>query len=415
MSEGGPTVREVGEDLRLIRSALAGRIAPFLSSLLFRPRIVLTEAVETAGVTDRTMYINPRFWKELNFVEKTYVASHEVLHMALLHLQRERAEVPDWEENPDKHRLWNYAADAVVFRFLQGLISCRTLESKAVSPVTVSKLTGEPVGRIEQMSAEDIYRLLLKHVKKVEIQVDLLCGERGGEVVQEGDSSLAGASVEEARELWKSFLSRAYSLQRLAGTVPAGLERAVREILRPRINPKSLIKQMVREGLDSTVVSDWKRPSRRYEGLPGIKRFTLPAIWCLIDASGSISERDLRLELGTVYEFARITTVHCVSFDTEAYEFVTGRNAREVVTKVAKKIKGGGGTKIEKALTETLKRMKPKDVVLLLTDGEIFDIDEERVISLLNEVASRASVAAFCLVSDKELQVPGWRSIQLWR
>jgi predicted metal-dependent peptidase len=211
----------------------------------------------------------------------------------------------------------------------------------------------------------------------------------------------------------KDFVAQAYTVQRTAGYIPEGVKRLVDSLLKPKFDPRTLLRQAVREGLGKTVAQDWQKRSRRYPDLPGVKRFTVPKIWALVDASGSVTEQDLKLELGTLYKFAGVAEVEAVSFDTEAYEFVKGKRPSEVITRIALRIRGGGGTCIRKALEETLKRMKNRDVVSILTDGEIYDLEQDKVKQLLAQIAHRASACFFALVTDKDLQIPGWRVIHL--
>lgn len=412
------SARKIAEDLEDIRAALSGRQAPFFGSLLARARVIATTSVERAGVDDKTIiYVNPDWWKTLNFLEKAYVASHEVSHAGACHGIRERSRVQNPEKNPAGHKLFNYASDAIVFRMLEHLIRCPPIEKDSIGPQWVSEQTSAPIDEIEKMTVEEVFDLLKKHVKVVKVGFicDIIPGHGPkGEVVQKGDPAFRkGTAPDKVKGAWKSFVSRAYMAQRMAGTVPAGIERFVNGLIKPKLDPRALIRRAVRVGIGKTIVSDWKRKSRRYPGvLPGIKRLTTPTIWNLIDSSGSITEDDLKLELGTVYEFSRHAKVVAISFDTEAYEPVSGRRPSDVITRIAKKIHGGGGTEIRKALELTLKQMRYKDIVLVLTDAAIFDLETEPVKQLLAQVAYRASVCAFLTV-DKEPKIPQWRSIKL--
>lgn len=412
------SARKIAEDLEDIRAALSGRQAPFFSSLLARAHVIATTSVERAGVDDRTwIYINPEWWKKLNFLEKAYICCHESGHAAGYHPLREKAKVPTPEKNPADHKLFNCGGDAIVFRMLEHLIRCPPIEKDSISPRWVSEQTGAPIDEIEKMAVEEVFDLLKKHVKVVKVGFirDIIPGHGPkGNVVQKGDPAFReGTAPDKVKDAWKGFVSRAYMTQRMAGTVPAGIERFVNGLIKPKIDPRSLIRHAVRVGIGKTIVSDWKRKSRRYpDVLPGIKRLTTPTIWNLVDASGSITENDIKLELGTVYEFSRHAKVVAVSFDTEAYEPVSGRRPSDVITRIVKKIRGGGGTEIQKALELTLKQMRYKDIVLVLTDGHVFDLETEPVKQLLAQVAYRASVCAF-LTIDKENHIPQWRSIKL--
>lgn len=392
----------IKEDIEYIRAALAGGLAPFISSLLARPRIVASEKVEIAGVDSfGTMYINPISWENLSVPDKVYVAAHEAVHLAFWHPGRRGTRDP---------KLWNLAADSVTWVILRGLIRA-PMENTAVSPKFIARICGKEEKEIERMAVEEIYNLLigLKKVVLLELTAtrdDLLSNPLAGEVIQEGDPGTGDP------ENWKVWVAQAEILQRNAGTVPAGLERAIRDLLLPDVDPKALIRGAIRVGLGKVLASDWKKRSKRYLDLPGIKGFTVPEIWALVDTSGSISEDDLKLELGTVYEFSRMAKIHTICFDAQAYEEILARNPSEVISVVAKKLKGGGGTMIRGALEKTLERMGYKDVILVLTDGHIYDLDE--VQPLLQVVAGRASLAAF-LSLDHLPAVPGWRVIKIRR
>jgi predicted metal-dependent peptidase len=416
--------------MKRIRATLCGK-APFITSLLCRARIVESKAVPTAGIDKRTViYINPDFWDKLDFPKRTWVISHELFHGSLLHPLREGSRVPNPEKDPSRHLVWNIAADAVANTVLAELIRNPEMERFAVTADRITSMTGTDPEEVRKMSVEEIFDLLMERAVVVEVEVDIApglsseeengeCvvrganGEEKGKVIQGGDPALTKGSPSEIREAWKNHVSRAYMAQKTAGTMPAGLERIVDEFIRPSIDPRSLIRRAIRYGLGRLVLSDWRRPSRRYpDTLPWVRRLRVPNIWAMIDSSASIDNDELSLFLGTVYEFAKQTEIKVVSWDTEAYEFVTARKPAEVISKVKKHIRGGGGTMIRKALGQTAQRMKKEDIVLVLTDMEIYDLAEPPVQQLLAAVAAKASACAFC-TTHKETPVEGWRVIKL--
>jgi len=420
----------MSEDIKRIRAALCSKV-PFITSLLRRARIIETRAVPRAGIDKKTtIYINPDFWEGLDFVEKTWVISHELLHACFLHSLREGNRVTDYD--PVKHEVWNYAADTVVNTVLEEFIRSPQMELFAVTADSVAAATKTDPEEIRKMSVEEVFDLLMKHsaVHKIKVEIDIISGlsseEENGEctvrgtngkekgtVIQEGDPAFTKGSPSEIREAWKNYVARAYMAQKTAGNMPAGFERIVDEFITPSIDPRSLIRRAIRYGLGKLILSDWRRPSRRYPDiLPWTRRLKMPNIWALVDCSGSIGDCELKLFLGTVYEFAKQAEIKTVSWDTEAYEFVTAKKLAEVYTKVRKRIRGGGGTEIRKVLECVVQRMKKDDIVLVLTDGEIYDLDDPAVQRLLAVTAANAGACAFC-TTHKETPVRGWRAIKL--
>ena len=98
--------------------------------------------------------------------------------------------------------------------------------------------------------------------------------------------------------------------------------------------------------------------------------------------------------------------------DARAYDIIEAKTRNEVITKVLKNLRGGGGTKIHGALKKTLENMRFRDAITVFTDGDIYDIDLFEVKQLLSNIASKASIAIL-VSTHRELNVPGWRFIKL--
>jgi predicted metal-dependent peptidase len=130
-----------------------------------------------------------------------------------------------------------------------------------------------------------------------------------------------------------------------------------------------------------------------------------------VDTSGSIGEQELSLFLGTLQEFRSQTEITVTCWDAEAYETVKVRG-RDILPWVKGKIKGGGGTVIAPALKKTLEKMKPGDIVVVLTDGYIYDKTDAKTRDLAARIAGRSGASIF-LWTGEEVSMPGWRSIRL--
>ena len=117
--------------------------------------------------------------------------------------------------------------------------------------------------------------------------------------------------------------------------------------------------------------------------------------------------------LGVIYRVLRNRVpVEVTSWDTMSYETITLRKPEEVVSKLRRKLRGWGGTEIRDFIFRVKRVMKPNDIVIVLTDGEIFDIDSEEVKRAMYDVALKSSVALF-VYTDRAHDIKGWRSIKL--
>ena len=423
-------MEEVRRELDILRTQLRLQF-PFFASLLHKVRVILEDTGELVHVTPDNELCVGRTLMDLGRRERLFVLAHGILHVALLHARR----------GIDKERMrWNLAADVVVNRAL----------SLAGLDVPAGAVTGErlklPSGW-ENQTVEGIYQMLPPTLELLGMMpgagmmpgVDLpvpsggerkpeeqgvLGGKKEGEreprtgkekkrvVVQEGELTLyERLDGEELQRRWQRELHKAWQLAKTAGRYPAGLERWIEHLLKPPTDVRALLRAYLREGLGRTVVVNWLRPSRKNPDLPWVKRLGLPVIHALVDTSGSIDERELSLFLGTLQEFRSQTEITVTAWDAEAYETVKVRG-HDILPWLRGKMKGGGGTVIAPALKKTLERMRAGDMVVVLTDGYIYDIKERETKDLMARVAAKASAAIF-LWTGAEVRAPGWRSLEL--
>jgi predicted metal-dependent peptidase len=351
--------------------------------------------------------VNPEFFSGLDFREGCWVLLHEVLHAAFYDVRRGEDE------------LFNYVSDGVNNTLLSSWIRPPgRLERFAVTVGSIrSALTALGIAMppdLEQMTKEEIYRLFPRrgggggYGGRIERDLNV---DGAGEPVQEGDVEVYGGSTpREVAEGWKREVAKAYTSQKVAGRVPAALQRMVDELLESKVDWRSLLRQAFYNGFGRTVVSTYMRPSRRVDELPGIRRFTLPTVRVLIDTSGSIGERELSQFLGEVRELAGRSPVEARCWDAEAYEAVRVERPGDVLSRL--RPYGGGGTVIAPALRKTLEEMRLRDIVVVLTDGEIYDMSSDETVRLFGEVGSRASVAVFCS-THREHDIPGWHFVKV--
>jgi predicted metal-dependent peptidase len=403
-------VEQIRLDLRDVR-VFCGRYFPFVVIPLSYMRIVASESVLTAGVDEAgTLAINPEWWNSLDAEAKRYVAIHEALHVCLCHPFRRKGFDPI---------IYNIAADGKINSSMEEA----NVPSISYSPgdhITLNKIsqqTGINVEALQRMSTEEIARELEEDAVKVVVKCgvseggvsrDLLDGNVGGEVVQEGSVT----ERKDAKELegeWKRILERARDFAKQAGNMPTALERIVNEILEVK-PPWHLV---LRFGIKnhSKQDSSFAYPSRRGDDYPGYYGYHY-TVWCLIDASGSISQEELRHFLGVVKYEARKADIYAISWDAEAYEVLKATRPADVARRIAPKMRGGGGTVVSPVLRKVFSLMKPNDAVIVLTDGDISDAEKDETKQLFRKVSAKAGFAMLGY-THKPVDAPGFATARI--
>jgi predicted metal-dependent peptidase len=167
--------------------------------------------------------------------------------------------------------------------------------------------------------------------------------------------------------------------QKNRGTLPAGLVRWAEEVLKPKVNWREQLKRVVRgaisEGFGQRLDYSLRRPNRRLSVyhplyLPSLQGEYRPRVACVVDTSGSISDRELTqalAEVRAVLEQLRvpITIIPCDAVPYEAIQVMRGSDW----LKVREGLRGGGGTDMVAGLRAALELTPKPDAVIVLTDG----------------------------------------------
>ncbi|MEM4762231.1 MAG: VWA-like domain-containing protein [Thermofilum sp.] len=162
-----------------------------------------------------------------------------------------------------------------------------------------------------------------------------------------------------------------------AGTIPGWAKRIVDELLKPRVNWRSILRQYLSQGM--RVKRTWSRESRKIEGVPGKTLYGKPRIAVLVDVSGSITDRQfaefLSELLGILGEASRVDVIF---WDTEVKAVRTVKHKSEIPRLEAQ---GGGGTMIREALEHAVKA--DYDEIIIMSDWDIADLDDPAVRAML--------------------------------
>jgi predicted metal-dependent peptidase len=193
------------------------------------------------------------------------------------------------------------------------------------------------------------------------------------------DPSTNALSDFDRQALQEEVARRIVEHQKERGTAPAGWLRWAEAILKPKVNWREQLKRILRgvisEGLGHRLDYSYRRPHRRsavYHPiyLPALQGEYKPRVACVVDTSGSISDRELMqslAEVRAVLEALRIpvTIIPCDAVPYEAIRVFHGSDW----LKVRQGLSGGGGTDMVAGLNAAL-ALKPKpEAVIVLTDG----------------------------------------------
>ena len=444
--------------------------SPFVGSILYKLRVLkTTKLAEIAGVDKRgNLYINEERFKKFSLESRAFIVAHEVLHAAFRHAFRgERVESKelfniaadvivnealidnDFRYRDDLHPLRAHMVSSQIgksedeikrwsverlYRELlkhaipyggggggsrpcpngsggESTSSGRAGENEKKEGGDGSSSTGSTSTGSEHGKCGESTRGVGEEWKRLGEERDLtgdFVSEQEGEVIREGDGTLYEGSENELEERWKEVLENAQLAAKMAGREPLGAMLAeINSILKPKVDWRALLRTAVSIGLQKHI-STWKRLSRKSDDFPGFQRYGLREVYAIVDTSGSISESELRQFLGEIYGAAKCAKVLVRCFDADVYEKLEVKRPSDAKV-IAKKMRGGGGTRITPALKKTLQEMRSGSVVVVMADGHLFD--EEEAKPLFTAIATRGK--GVIVTTDKTVDAPGWTQISL--
>ena len=342
---------------------------PFFGTLLFRLKGRETRSVETMATDGVTLFYNPDFVDSLSAAELSGVLAHEVLHPGLQHHIR--------RGNRSLIR-WNKACDF------------------AINPLIIDAGLSLPKdvlfeARFRGMSAERIYNLLSEEEEHGDggsqrDESQQTAGHASGPddgspnapvtpggVGQVLDAPVAeeagGKGADEQARDWHIAVEQAETLSKLAGKIPAGLERCIAGAEEARVDWRELL----RRSWSQTNAADysWLRPNRRHiwQGfyLPGVVREGVGVAVVAVDCSGSVSPRQLSLfeaEIRSILEGQRPELVYVLYFDATVHKVDVYQPGQPINLSPV----GGGGTDFRPCFDWIEENGVSPQIMVFLTD-----------------------------------------------
>jgi predicted metal-dependent peptidase len=424
---------------RWIRSAISWLVArePFFGFFLLETPIYASRRVDTACTDGSRIYVNPDFFAQLDGAQRAFVLLHEAGHILLMHvprLRRFRGKASDAAAN--------LAADAKTNQIILGSLPemAGAKELAPVLPETLVELFGLEPDFAEKASAEEILEEILRRQPRQPRGGGAIGGPLGGgqpqqgrtwsgeegaaegepqgepqqgplgddiikapdgpggedEVLNPGDEKKGAGeprSPAEEIERVKQRILNSWAAAKAAGRVPAGIERAVKELVKPKVDWRRLLRTFMSELLGGPHVRrTWSRPSRKAPGVyPGTISYAPGKVVVLVDTSGSIGEKELQRFVSEVYAIARdVASVHVIPWDAKAYDPIEIKYPGDVLNV---KLTGGGGTMLGSALRLARDKFPDAAAYVILSDWDIADIDDPEVQRMLQEMGPRLVAA----------------------
>ena len=329
---------------------------PFFAGLLCRRKIVVTDAVPTAAVSDKgVVYVNPEFSEKLTLDQNVFVLAHECMHVVFAHRLRKYGR---------NHEVWNVACDAVINHMLKACGVGSPIEGMVFFDWVTNDTT-----------AEEVYDRLCKEGG---VDDSNSSGGIGGDLTTETpDGNGTGntpsdTEVKTAVQQGKMEIASAYQAERLRGAGTGSLGDIVKAILEEKIPWFELLEKYMVARCQTHL--SWGRPNKRYlrtAYLPGKTR--QPAMGKVVigvDTSGSISDEEIAKFLGhlsliceqcdpesvdVLYTTDKV--VHEEHYDRGEYDFAPVHN------------RWNGGTDMCAVTRWAEEHCEDAEVVVIFTDG----------------------------------------------
>lgn len=327
------------------------------------------EEVMVAAVDEtlRTIYLNPA--AGLSEQETRFVLAHEILHVALRHMDRQRGR---------DHYLWNVACDYVINDWL---IQMQVGSAPALGLLHDLELRG--------LSAEEVYDRIAVDLRRMR-KLQTLAGQQGDMLQRRLRTDRVPFTDLDA--FYKEQLGKGLMLHESQGRglLPAGLLEEIRALLQPPIPWEvELARWFDHHFPPIETRRTYARLSRRQSATPDIPRPHVgpDSRWrdgrtfgVVLDTSGSMDKHTLAKALGCIASYAEakeVPAVRVVCCDAAPYD-LGYLPAQDITHRV--QIQGRGGTVLQPAITllENSADFPKEGPLLIITDADCDHLDVRR-------------------------------------
>lgn len=243
----------------------------FISNVMLALKVEESGAIPTAATEGTKLMFNPEFFLGLSPKERVFLLLHETWHVI--------------QEDPLRMKKAKYPK---VMNFAQDYYINQRLVDEGFTMIQGGLYDKKYAG----MTVVAIYDDLVKHGSEQEEQ-NPLAGD-----VQEAEGT--PEEQKEAQTKVQEIISKAVmqaEISNQAGTIPEDIMRRVEDIRNPKLSWHQILEHYMQERVFDEY--SWARRNRRISSiyLPSLWNEGMGEIRCYVDCSGSISQKELALEV----------------------------------------------------------------------------------------------------------------------
>jgi predicted metal-dependent peptidase len=326
-----------------------------------------TEDVPIAATDGTHVFLNPVTFLAMTLAERVFVLGHEVAHAMFGHCEwlhgcRMKNEVryPDGTVLRYNDQAMNVALDF----FINAMLVDSGIGQMPKVGCYDKKYTTE-------MPSLDIYRKIYKDANLPDgFDQHLPPGTGSGQQPQQ-------AVQDRNEQVWKTEIAAALASAKAQGNLPAAMERALGQMLDPKVNWQEHIRALFSRKIGSGG-NDWRRPDRRMMTrkhrivTPGRSGFGCDTIVVGVDTSGSIGQQTLAHffgEMGGILEDLNPRELVVIWCDAHVHQVDNLFDVTDLYDLSKKPVKGGGGTDFVPVFEKVTELGITPDALVYLTDG----------------------------------------------
>lgn len=371
-----PILSELQEFFQTVKSF-------YYSTISYMVEPIFSDIVKTAAVmfdpngNNINFVFNPGFWKTLNYDEKCFVYSHEVLHVLFDHGKRGKDFIDSLPKEKQSYYILNVAQDICINEILKAQIFSDKnlpLYEKMCSIKTVFKEDAPSI--LKGQNFEYYYNKILELNPNTDIQTldehqYMIDGETA-EKISETLNKIFGESKDSKPDESNTEITKSYATGgEVSGSILLKFDKT-RDVLKPYLKD---IHTSVKKGIGEKAKRLWYKQPKRIQGIS--RDITIPVIekvqshrsnilvYC--DVSGSVASVSNKF-------LSMISVMDKKMFKTDLFVFASYVCEAKVKHGSVSYGGAGGGTDIIMVLNHAEKIEHNYDCVLVVTDGYYKDI-----------------------------------------